>query len=131
MYIENTVVSPELLSDQLSRSVNPSLIRFDLPSLIENMKLERSWEKGELKSMILLKSPSKKILLTIMPKGTEITSLQTNDSITFQIIEGEIKLYFRKECLTLNKGELLTLNENSRFKIYSVEESAFLLTLES
>jgi hypothetical protein len=131
MYIENTVISPDLLSDQISRSFDPSLIRFDLPSMIENMKHERSWKMGELKSMILLKSPLKKILLTIMHKGMEIRSLQTKDSITFQVIEGEIKLYLGKERIILNKDELLTINENLGFKIFSEEESAFLLTLES
>ena len=128
---DNIILSTAQLSDPFVRSFNPSLIRFDLPTLIENMKIEQSWKTGELKSMILLRSPSKKILLTIVHRDTEISFYKANDLVTFQMIEGEINLCFRNECLTLCKDEVITLNENSRYTVDSNEESAFLLTIES
>jgi quercetin dioxygenase-like cupin family protein len=106
-----------------------STLSYDLPALIEKMKHSNSWAKGELNAMILLKSPDKQIVLTALHEGTEITSFQSNDSITFQIIEGKLKFHTRKESLTLDKGQLLTLHENIKYSLTSREETVFLLTI--
>ena len=73
--------------------LNASPFTFNLPVLIEKMKHDCSWVNGELNAMILLKRPDKQIVLTAMHEGTEINSYQSNDSITFQIIEGKLKLH--------------------------------------
>jgi len=112
-----------------NRSHNASLLTFDLPALIEMMKNSHTWTKGELNAMILLKSPDKQIVLTALHEGTEINSFQSNDSVTFQIIEGKLKLHTRKESVTLDKGQLLTLHENIRYRLISGEETVFLLTI--
>ncbi|MCK9404690.1 MAG: hypothetical protein M0Q26_14955 [Chitinophagaceae bacterium] len=57
------------------------LLIFDLPTLIEKMKLEHFWAEGELNAMILLKSTDKQIVLTTLHEGTEIKSFQSNDLI--------------------------------------------------
>ena len=69
---------------------NPSLLLFDLPVLIGKMTYKQSWANCGLNAMVLLKTPGKQIILTTKHDGTEIQSFQTNDSITFQIIEGKI-----------------------------------------
>lgn len=55
-----------------SRSFNSSFLTYNLPILIEKMKLSPAWSKRELNSMILLESPGKQILLTTLHEGTEI-----------------------------------------------------------
>jgi quercetin dioxygenase-like cupin family protein len=79
--------------------------------------------------MILLKSPEKQIILTAMHEGTEILSFQANDSVTFQIIEGKLRFHHRKDIVTLNKGQLMTLNDNIKYRLTSDEETVFLLTI--
>jgi len=111
------------------RSHNSSLHTFDLPALIEMMKNSHAWTKGELNAMILLKCPDKKIVLTAMHEGTEIKSFQSDDSVTFQIIEGKLKLHTRKESVTLDKGQLLTLQEKIKYSLTAREETIFLLTI--
>ena len=110
-------------------SLNSSLFTFDLPALIESMKHSRTWEKGELNAMILLKSPDKQIVLTALHKGTEINSYQSSDSISLQIIEGKIKFHTHNESVTLDKGQLLTLHEKINYSLTSREETVFLLTI--
>ena len=110
-------------------SVQSKFFTFDLPTLIANMKMSHSWEKGDLNAMILLKSPEKQIVLTALHEGTEISSFQANDSITFQIIEGELRFNTKKESVTLAKGQLLTLHENIKYSLKSTEETVFLLTI--
>lgn len=111
--------------------INTSLLTFDMPGIIENMKLSRAWEDGELKAMVLYKKPEKKILLTALHKGTKIESFQANDSITFQVIEGKLKFRSAKESVTLKKGHLLALHEKIRYSLKSRKESVYLLTIEN
>jgi quercetin dioxygenase-like cupin family protein len=106
-----------------------SVHTFDLPALIERMKHSHSWAKGELNAMILLKSPDKQIVLTALHEGTKISSFQSSDSITFQIIEGKLRFHTRKESLTIDKGQLLTLHENIKYSLTSRKETVFLLTI--
>jgi hypothetical protein len=106
-------------------------MNFDIPSLIETLKREPSWSKKELSTMVLLKSPVKNIVLTLLPAGIEIRTVQLNDTITYQVIEGKLKFQFRNESVILGKGELLMLNEKTKYQFDSLEESAFLLTSEN
>ena len=108
---------------------NSSIFTCNLPTLIANMKQSLSWAQGELNSMILLKSPGKKIVLTAVHKGTEITSFQSNDSISFQVIEGKLIFHSRKKTVCLNKGQFLTYNENSGYSLSTGEVTVFLLTI--
>ena len=77
-------------------SSNCKLLGFDLPSLIAKMKQSYTWANGELNALILLKSRDKKIILTAMHGRTEIMSFQSNESVTFQIIEGTLGVSYQK-----------------------------------
>jgi quercetin dioxygenase-like cupin family protein len=112
------------------RSYNASLFHFDFPKLVDNMKHRRAWTKGELISMILLKSPDKQIVLTVMHDRTEINYFQADGSITFQIIEGKLRLNTPQESLILDKGQFLTLNDKIKYSLNSVEETVFLMTIQ-
>jgi hypothetical protein len=105
------------------------VLGFDLPSLISTMKQSYSWAKGELNASVLLKSRDKKIILTAMHGGDEVVSFQSNESVTFQIIEGTLKFHVRKDVITLNKGQVLTLDEKIRYSLSTDVETVFLLTI--
>ena len=111
------------------KSSDCTLLGFNLPSLIATMKQSNTWAKGELNALILLKSPEKQIILTAMHVGTEVKSFQSNESITFQIIEGRLRFHIRKDILTLNEGQLMTLHENIKYRLTTQEETVFLLTI--
>lgn len=104
---------------------------FDIPGIIENLKKEQNWTKGELNFAILLKSPSVQVLLTIVHGGTEIVSYQSNDSATYQVLKGSLILHIKNESIVLGEGELLTIDEKIKYSFDSIEETAFLLTLVS
>ncbi|MEI6347415.1 MAG: hypothetical protein WCP69_05670 [Bacteroidota bacterium] len=111
-----------------NRSLNNSLIIFDLPHLIDKMKDESTWVEGKLNAMILMNSPEKQIVLAALHEGTEIKSFQSNDSVSFHIIEGKLKFHTRKESVTLDKGQLLTLQKNIKYRMSTKEETVILLT---
>jgi len=106
-----------------------SLPVYDFPTLIKGMKNKLAWETGELNAMVLLKSSEKQIILTALHEDTEIKSFQSNSSITFQILEGQLKFRTRKESIILEIGQLLTLHEKVKYSLTSIEETVFLLTI--
>jgi hypothetical protein len=126
---DNLLLTPFPQSD--NGSFNASYLSIHLPALIDNMKHDKMWKKGKLSSMILLKSPEKKVVLTLIPEGTEISSFQTNDSATFQIAEGRLVFYFEDEYVNLNTNEILTINKKIDYSYYSIVDTALLLTLIS
>jgi len=117
---------------QLTRyqgSSDSNMSDFDFPSLIATIKQSCSWTNGELSTLILLRSPGKQIILTAIHKGTEIESFQSDDSVSFRIIEGKLKLYIRKDSITINQDQLMILKEHLNYRLTSQEETIFLLTI--
>jgi len=102
---------------------------FDLPVLIESLKHSYSWKKGDLNSMILVKSPDRQIVLTLLHDRTEIRFFQSEDSISFQIIEGKLEFKTRDKSIILNKGQLLTLHEKTKYRFTTMEETVFLMVI--
>ena len=104
---------------------------FNFTSLIATMKQSYTWTNGELNALILLNSPQKQIMLTALHEGTEVKFFQSNDSVTFQIIEGELRFHIRGDTVTLNEGQRITLDEKIKFRFTTREETVFLLTISN
>jgi len=101
----------------------------DLSAIILKMKDNDDWKSGELKSLILLNSPAKKVVLTVMHNRTEVDSFQSGDSVTIQIIEGKMKIQTCQKTIILDKGQLLVLHNKEKFILKTLEESSFILTI--
>jgi hypothetical protein len=113
------------------QSSDHKLSDFDLQSLIAAMKGSYSWANGDLNALILLKDPDKQIILTAMHEGTEIESFQSNDSVSFQIIEGNLRFHVLEDSITLRKDQLMTLKEHINYRLTSEEKTIFLLTISN
>ena len=116
------------LTQDLSSS-DCKLSDFDLPTLVAEMKGSYSWANRELNAIILLKDPDKQIILTAIHEGTEIESFQSDDSVSFQIIEGNLRFHMLKDSITLKKDQLMTLKEHIKYRLTTREETIFLLTI--
>lgn len=129
--MENEIIQISALSPTNIRKHSSSLVVYNLPVLIEGMKHSRAWTRGELDSMILLKTPDKRVVLTTIHKGTEINFSRTDESITFQVVDGEINFCNRKESVDIKKGQLLTIHEKGRYSLTSIEDTVFIITISS
>jgi len=110
-----------------NKLLNKSVFQYDLPELIKKMKNTPGWRNGELAATVLLKSPGKQIVLTLLHDDTEVNSFQSGDSLTLQMIAGKIELITPSKTVILNYDQLLTLNDKTKFRLTSLEESVFLL----
>ena len=110
-------------------SLDMDLLTYDLPKLIAGMKHKHNWSEDNPDSMILLNCLDKKVVLIVLHEGTGFRSFQSNESVTFQIIDGELAFHSRKESVILEKGQFLTLHEKIDYTLQSNEETVFLLTI--
>jgi len=104
-------------------------VKSGIPALIENIKKSNAWKHGELYSLILLRSPGKKIVLTALHEGTEIITLKTDDSVNLHVIEGKLKFQSMHESVILSEDQVFTINGGNKFSFTSLEETVFILTI--
>lgn len=127
MDTETTILRSPVTGEPLpDASVSP---RHDLPGLIRNMKLSNAWTRGDLNSMILVKNTERNIMLVALHEGTEIVSYQSNDSITFQIIEGKMEFNTSKTSAAIGMGQVLTLNDKVKYRLTTCEETVLLMSI--
>lgn len=123
-----TKISESSFKDEMlpEASVYP---RRDLPGLIRRMKLSNAWARGDLHSMILVKNTDRNVMLVALHEGTEIVSFQSNDSITFQIIEGKMEFNTVKTSAAIGIGQVLTLNDKVKYRLTASEETVLLMSI--
>lgn len=117
-----------------TRNNRPSanvLSGFNLPCIIAKMKQSRTWANGELNALVLLNGPHRQIMLSALHEGTEVKFFQSNDSVTFQIIEGNLRFHIRGDTVTLNEGQRITLDEKIKYRFTTRVETVFLLTISN
>jgi quercetin dioxygenase-like cupin family protein len=129
--MEIKTLNVNLATTKKNRLSGCVLSEFNLRSLIATMKQSRTWAKGELNAQILLNSPHRQIMLTALHEGTEVKFFQSNDSVTFQIIEGNLKFHIRGDTVILNEGEKITLDEKIKYRFTTRVETVFLLTISN
>ena len=127
--MENSTLKTQIPFLKNNWLLSASMLNFDFPALIKTMKHKLTWENGELNSMVLLKSPGKQIVLTTLHEGTEVKSFQSDDSITFEVMEGKLKFHTHKTTMVLGKGQLITLSENMKYSLITIEETVLLMTI--
>jgi len=98
---------------------------------VEVMKNGLKWAKGELDTMILLRTANKQVLLTSFHRGTEISSFQSKASITFKVVEGSLEFHSEIENVVLAKGQILTVDDKIEYTLRTMDDTIFLLTISN
>jgi quercetin dioxygenase-like cupin family protein len=108
--------------------VIPSL-KSDIISLIRKIKNEVSWRKGELAAKTLLVNSIQRTVLVALHPDMEIESYQANISVIVQILEGRLKFHACKRSVIIEKGQSISLFENTKYCLTAHEDTVFLLTI--
>ena len=105
------------------------LTTFNLASHISEMKQETTWEKNGRSSRTLNKVGTMRLVLNAMKAGMEIKTHHASGPISVHCLEGKLKFNTEERSVTLQKGELLTLEELVKHSVEAIEETTFLLTV--
>ena len=113
------------------RLLSNSLVAIKLHRLVDGLKFNLLESKNNLNSMILSHRQDKKIVLIALNEAVEVESVQTDDSVTIQLIEGTARFKAKKQLVVLMQGQLLKVSEKIPYSLTAMEESVILLTIVS
>ena len=111
------------------RSLNASLVEIDLNKFIAELKQETTWADSDRNSITVFKSYNMTIVLIGVHANAELKTHIAKGHISVQVLDGEIKFTAEQQTVSLEKGEMICLQENIPHSVLAVKESFFLLTM--
>lgn len=111
------------------RLIDAPLLEMDLNKLIEKMKIESNWNKNGHNSITILKSANMRIVLLGLRANSEMKEHKAGGVISVQVLEGKINFITAEQNAVIEKGQMISLQENILHKVQAQTDSFFLLTL--
>jgi quercetin dioxygenase-like cupin family protein len=111
------------------RAIEAPVLSFTLETEVEQLRRQRSYQKGDPSGRTLVKEPNLRIVLMALRAGARLQEHQASGPISIQVIEGPLRVRLPAESVELTAGQLLPLEPGIRHDVKAIEDSAFLLTL--
>jgi len=111
------------------RMLNAPLVEMNLNKFIAQIKQETTWADSDRNSMTIFKSDSMRIVLLGLHQNAELKTHIANGIISVQVLEGKITFTAEQQTVSLEKGQMIALQEKIPHSVLALEESFFLLTL--
>ena len=111
------------------RILNASLVEMNLNEVIKQIKAETTWTDSDRNSVTLFKSETMRILLIGLHENAELKPHKANGMLSVQVWEGKIKFTAEQQSHSLEKGQIIALQENIIHSVKAITESFILLTL--
>jgi len=118
-----------LLRPEGNRVLNAPLVEMDLHEFIEQIKNESTWKNSDRNSITIFKSDAMTIVLIGLREKAELKPHNANGVISVQVLEGKINFITAQHIALLDKGKMITLQENIVHSVMALADSFFLLTL--
>lgn len=127
--MENKFNEATLQRPEGDRMLNAPLVEMDLNKSIAQIKRETTWADNDRDSVTIFKDDSMRIVLMGLHAGAELKTHTANGIISVQVLEGKINFTADQRTVSLEKGQMIALQERIPHSVLAVEESFFLLTL--
>lgn len=111
------------------RMLNAPLVEMDLNKFIKQIKEESTWAESDRNSITIFKSDSMRIVLLGMHQHAELKTHTANGIISVQVLEGNIRFTAGESKVSLQKGQMIALQEMIPHSALALSESFFLLTM--
>lgn len=111
------------------RMLNAPLVEMDLNTYIAQVKSESTWAESDRNSITVFKSDSMRIVLIGLHEGAELKTHTANGIISVQALEGKISFTAEQKTVTLEKGQMIVLQQNIPHSVLAINNAFFLLTL--
>jgi quercetin dioxygenase-like cupin family protein len=111
------------------RLLNAPFVEMNLQEVIKQIKSETTWIDSDRNAVTLFKSETMRIVLIGLHKNAELKPHKANGVISVQVIEGNIEFTAEDQITSLEKRQMIALQENIIHSVKALTESFFLLTL--
>lgn len=111
------------------RLLNAPLVEMNLQEVIKQIKSETTWIDSDRNAVTLFKSETMRIVFIGLRENAELKPHKANGVISVQVIEGNIEFTAEDQITSLEKRQMIALQENIIHSVKALTESFFLLTL--
>ena len=112
------------------RGVDAPLLTADIPIELARLRSEHGYEVEGHAGRTLTKNPDLRVVLEAMKPGVHQRLHATGERMTLQVLVGQLRVRTeRGEDVVLSQGGFTAIDAEGAHEIYSLFESAFLLTL--
>ncbi len=127
--IEFKSIDPTPQRPDGKRILNAPLVEMNLNKILKQIKSETTWAESDRNTVTLFKSETMRIVLIGLHKNAALKPHKANGVISVQVLEGQIEFTADQQSTQLEKGQMITLQENITHSVRAAVESFFLLTL--
>jgi quercetin dioxygenase-like cupin family protein len=108
---------------------NAPIVEHDLKKFIKHLTSENHWTDSDRNSITIFKSKTMRIVLMGLKENAELKQHKANGAISVQVVEGKLKFTAEQKSITLEKGQMIALDESVTHAVKAITETFFLLTL--
>ena len=110
------------------RVLDGTYVFVDLPSYIRQIREEKAWEKNDRNGITVFKSDSITIVITVLQKGSAMRDSQTDEFLSVQVLDGNVRFSTPEGDIDAVKNQLITFHPQVKHSIEALSESIILLT---
>ena len=110
------------------RVLDGTYVFVDIPSYINQIKEEKSWEKNDRNGITVFKSQDTTIVITALQKGATIEDNSVNGFLTLQLLKGNARIRLTDGDIDITEHQLITLHPNVVHSLEAMTDTIILLT---
>ena len=111
------------------RMLNAPLVHMDLNKFIAQVRAESTWADSDHNAITIYKNESVRIVLIGMHDQAVLKTHTASGVITVHVLEGSVDFITEEQTVSLDKGQMVALQEKILHSVKAKEESFFLLTV--
>lgn len=112
-----------------ARPLSAPFLKIDLTEAFGKLKSEEAWNARSRNAVTLLKDQGLKALLVGLHKDATIERHRAEGPISVHLLSGALRVTAGDETLTLEPGQVVTMQAGLEHEVHASEESALLLTI--
>lgn len=111
-----------------SRIIDAPYVFMDIPAFADQLKSEKSWQKGDRNSITVFKSEETTMVVAALKAGAELTNNAADVFFTIMVLNGEVVITTEDVERDISKGQAIAFHPNVLHSIRAVSDSNLLLT---
>ena len=111
------------------RRLHDDLLQFDLEREIDRLRAEPEWAEHGRTSKTLAKSPSFRLVLTVLRSGAAIGNEEAEGPLAIQVLAGAVETGRPDRSSMLGEGQLAWLDAGPGWRLRATADAALLLAV--
>lgn len=111
-----------------SRVIDAPYVFMDIPAFTDQLREEKSWDKGDRNSITVFKSEEITIVVSALKAGAEIRNSAADVLFTVMVLQGEVVITTDDVERDITKGQAVAFHPQVLHSIRAISDSNLLIT---